>query len=198
MANSQIAALHAGNLANTGYVMVKTLRKFGLNADLLMEKYPHVTSDPKSFDKDLSNSYPEWIHFWDNKDRGWKSQIIKTMKPYDLIHAHVELPIFALFARKPFIAQSHGSDLRELAFQNISGTSVLNIKDFKNSIKGILLRRAYHKAKALIYGSPDQLRFIEKLKLANSIFLPLPCDHTIFTQEDEKEESLKDKLYHLP
>ncbi len=175
--------LHAGNLANVGYIVVKTLRSTGVDAELLMEKYPYITSDPAALDQELSvNGYPEWIKFWDNKTRGVKSQIIRCMRDnqYDLIHAYTELPIFAILSRRPFIAHSTGSDLTELAFTN--------------SIRGILLRRAYRRAKVLLYSLPHQHKLVGKLKIKNSLFIPLPWDYERFKPQNRERKEHLDKI----
>ncbi len=175
--------LHAGNLANVGYIVVKTLRSAGVDAELLMEKYPYITSDPAALDQELSvNGYPEWIKFWNNKSKGWKSHIIRCMrdKQYDLIHAYTELPIFAILSRRPFIAHSTGSDLTELAFTN--------------SIKGILLRLAYRRAKVLLYSLPHQRKLVVKLKIKNSLFMPLPWDYERFKPQNVERKEHLDKI----
>ena len=143
--------LQAGNLVNLGYIVTRELRKVGIDSDLIMERNPSKTSDPKVFDKNLGFNYPNWIKFYDRSKSGWKRNIIKTMrdKKYDLIHSYTELSIFAYLSRRPFIANPTGSDLREMAFSN--------------SIRGILLRRALNKAKIITAASPEVLDLLSKL-----------------------------------
>lgn len=173
-------------MANFGYYIVKTLRNAGVDAELLMQKYPLISADPRALDKGLNDQYPDWIHFWDNKSKNWKSEVKEYMKDkkYDLVHAYVEMPMFAYLARRPFVAHSQGSDLRELAFSS--------------SIKGILMKRAYHKAKVLLYSCPDQYNSIAKLKLQNDIFLPQPWDYDTFVPQkiDRKELEGKFVVFH--
>lgn len=157
--------LHAGNMVNLGYVITKQLRNENLNAELIMEKNPTQMSDPLVFDSKLT-TYPDWIYFLDKTKFSWKLNLIKKMRQnYDIIHADVEFPIFAYLSGKKFIAQTQGSDLRELAFSN--------------SVKGILLRKAYHKAKAIIFFQPDHYPLFSKLNLKNEIFLP-PGGYTAY------------------
>ncbi len=169
-------------MANFGYYIVKTLRNAGVDAELLMQKFPLVSADPRALDKELNGQYPDWIHFWDNKSKNWKSEVKGYMKDnkYDLIHAYVELPMFAYLSRRPFVAHSQGSDLRELAFSS--------------SIKGMLMRRAYHKAKVLLYSCPDQYNSIAKLKLQNAIFLPQPWDYDTFAPQKIDRGELEGKF----
>ncbi len=186
--------LHAGNMANVGYVITKTLRNSGIDADLLMEKYPVMTSDPRSVDPELmSKGFPEWIKFWDNSKQTsnqhsiqWKLDILKQMRSdkYELIHAHVELPIFAMLSMKPYIAHSHGSDLTELAFQR--------------SIKAKLLRHAYKKAKLVISSTPHQFPLIAKLKIKNALLIPTPWNYENFVpkQVDRSEYGSKFLIFH--
>lgn len=160
--------LHAGNMVNAGYVIAKQLRKDGISVDLLMEKNPRPTSDPIHFDSSLQGKYPDWILFFDKKKWIWKYEVIKHMrnKKYDIIHAYVEFPIFANFTAIPFVAITQGSDFRELAFEK--------------SLRGLLLRKAYKKARAILYMQPDHHPLFLKLKLKNGIFIPAPWDVEFF------------------
>lgn len=157
--------LVAGNLANYGYYLTKLLRKEGIDAELLMQKFPASVQDPKSFDKDMEE-YPSWIRFWDNHNKKWKTEVIRIMSEYDLIHALTELPIFAMFSRKPYVAFPTGEDINELVF--------------KKSLKGILLRFAYKKAKTVVYPGPSMHDSVKRLNLNNAIFIAPPWDYAKF------------------
>jgi len=165
-----VKLLVAGNLANTGYFLASKLREAGISAELLMERNPDFVSDPLNTGE-LSSNYPVWIKFWD-RSRKWKIQIVLKMRRYDLISAATELPIFALFSFKPYIAVATGSDMRELAHLN--------------SLKGILLRLAYRKAKVVVFTDPDLIKSAEYLKLKNSIYLPPVRDFEKFPKVNEK------------
>lgn len=173
--------LYVGNLANIGYYHVKELRKLSVDIDLLMEKNPLPTADPLLRDPTLSE-YPHWIRLYDRKKSSWKIDILRMMREskYDLIHAHAELPIFASFSGKPFIAQTMGSDLSEMVFTN--------------SLRGIFLRRAYKKAKVILYGTPDQPSLLKQLKMKNTVFLPLISDFSFFKPQKIVDERFKDKF----
>jgi glycosyltransferase involved in cell wall biosynthesis len=174
--------LHAGNLMNLGYINTKYLRNVNIDAELLMEIDPPVGSDPLPFDSTLNNKFPPWINFYNKKKSSWKFQIIKKMreKQYDLIHAYVELPIFSYLSRKPFIVQTQGSDFRELALTN--------------SIRGILLRRAYKKAKLIILSQADHTKLISKFKLNNTIFMPMMCNTDFFSPKHFEKKLVEDKF----
>lgn len=178
--------LHAGNMANLGYVIVRQLRKDGIDAELLMEKNPPKGSDPTRFDPSLKGTYPKWIFLYDKKKPTWKIDVVNIMrdKKYDLIHAYVELPIFAPFSGKPFIANTQGSDFREMAFSK--------------SIRGVLLRRAYRKAKVVLFFQPDHYPLFSKLKLENGVFLPPLWDTSFFKSEviSDGEFSGKFVIFH--
>ena len=176
--------LVAGNMINLAYIISKELRNDGVDIDLLMEKDPHPVSDPIKFDSSLNNVYPEWIIFYDKKKWTWKSNIIKAMRDakYDLIQAHVELPIFAYLSRKPFVAYTQGSDFRELAFSN--------------SFRGKLIRRAYKKAKIVLFGQPDHYSLFSKLGLKNGIFMPAPWDFSLYSPKPVEKINDKFVIFH--
>jgi glycosyltransferase involved in cell wall biosynthesis len=162
--------LHSGNLVNVGYYHAKELRKQNISTDLLMNKNPGPTDNPLNYDDELSK-YPEWIKFYD-LNKHWKFFMMKTMrnKQYDLIHAYVEAPIFAQFSNKPFLAHVLGSDLRELAFTN--------------SLKGFLLRRAYKKARVVLFSNKKDLVSLKKLGLKNNIFFPLTPNEIFYPTKE--------------
>ncbi len=156
--------LYVGNVANVGYMVAKEMRKIGVDVDLLMHKNPVIEQDPNKQDPELKNSYPTWIHFYDKTLPTWRLDVIKKMrdKNYKLIYAHYGLVIFAYLSRRPFIAQPLGNDLRTVAFEK--------------SIRGILMRLAYKRAKAILFTGPEQYQLLNKLKLKNIIFLPIFLD----------------------
>lgn len=155
--------LIAGNLANMGFELAYALRKKNVDAKLLLPKFPPATEDPKfmypEFEK---NGYPEWLVRFDKQKRGlldnWKLQIIKEMrrKEYDVIIALTEFSIFALFSGKPYVSLTTGSDLRELFFEK--------------SLKGLLFKVSYKMARAIIWGEPDKMPLLTKLKLMKKAY----------------------------
>lgn len=173
--------LHVGNMANYAYWIVKKLRENKLEAELLMNTNPVGSSDPIQYDKSLNNQYPHWVKFYDTSHRFWQLKIIKKMREnYDIIHAYVELPILASFSGKKFIANVQGSDLREMAFSK--------------SIKGILIRRAYAKAKAIIVPGVEGFSLLEKLKLKNGIFIPAFTDLKNFSPLENRKITQNEKF----
>lgn len=174
--------LYAGNLVNNGYYHTRQLRNDGVNMELVMEKNPNLAADPLKRDPNLKNIYPQWIRFYDRSKSSWKIDLIKIMRDrkYLLIHAHVEMPIFAYASRRPFIAQVMGSDLAELAFTK--------------SLRGTLLRRAYKKAKLIIFSSPKDPSLFSKLKIKNIIFLPLIWDLSFFRPIKVQDNEFADKF----
>lgn len=165
--------LHAGN-ANFGYVMSKELRKKGIESDVLVSEQSVSMKDrsmhnPLTHDKNIGSSLPEWFHTYDLKSAGWKFQILKTMRKYDIIHAYMEMPIFAMFSLKPYVAQSGGDDLRDLAFQK--------------TLKGFLMRRAYQRANAFVYVWPPHKKYAEKLGLRDAKYIERAWDASLFDQK---------------
>ena len=170
--------LIVGNIANTGLYLTSKLREKGISADLYMEKNPYRASDPKSVGK-LDGEYPDWIKFYDTR-KNWKRNLVSTMRKYDLISAATELPIFAQFSLKPFVAVATGSDLHLLAHSK--------------SFKGILLRMGYKRAKVLVYNLPTHLESVKKLKLKNAVFLPLFKEFEALDANEISNRKIKDKF----
>ena len=173
--------LLAGNLANHGYFLTKLLRKNDVQAELLMKNNASITEDPKYLDSELVE-YPEWIKFYDVNKMNWKINVIKIMRKYDLIQSSTELPIFSYLSRKPYIAFTTGADIVKLAHEK--------------SVKGFLMNRAYKKCKVLIYPSPYLKKYVDKLKIKKSIFLPLLWDYKKFQSNLKFEKEEKFTIFH--
>src|SRR3990172_4989073 len=161
--------LIAGNLANMGYEIAKAMRNKGMDVKLLLPKYPKIYEDPKFMYPQLEQEgYPNWLVRYDNHNRSlgwknWKFQVIREMrkKEYDIIIALTEFSIFAMFSGKPYGALSTGSDMRELSFEM--------------TFKGFLYRLSYKKARFVIWGEPDKIPLLKKLRIEKkSIFATAP------------------------
>jgi glycosyltransferase involved in cell wall biosynthesis len=173
--------LIAGNLANYGYFLAKLLRKNKINVDLLTRKDSQITEDPKSLDKNLTE-YPNWIKFVDGRKIGWKLNILKLMRKYELIQASTEFPIFSYISQRQFISFTTGADIARLVQEN--------------SLKGILLRKAYHASKAVIIPLPHMWKYAQKLKLKNGIFIPALWDYEKFQTKIESTKNEKYTIFH--
>jgi len=178
--------LHVGNVG-TAYVIVRELRKRGIDSNLLIEKQQieglASINNPIKFDKGLDGSIPEWVNFYSTNEKNWKFNLLKKMRKYDLIHAYMGLPIYAMFSCKPYVAQSVGDDLRVIAF--------------KKSVKGLLLRMAYRRAKTFIYEWPPHTSYVDQLKISNTMFIPKPWETSTFSKgKNEKTNGKTLTIFH--
>lgn len=173
--------LHAGNIANMGYFIAKSLRKEGVSMDLLMEARPMPEQDPLTYDPSLQNKYPDWVVFYDKKKSYWK-QILRIMKDrkYDLIHAHYDLAIFGHLSMRKLVSHVVGNDLRELAFAK--------------SIRGLLMRNAYKNSKAVLFQTPSEPPLLEKLGIDSGIFVPFPTDVSFYSPTPVAEREFKEEF----
>jgi len=72
--------LHVGNVG-TAYVIVRELRKRGIDSNLLIEKQQieglASINNPIKFDKGLDGSIPEWVNFYSTNEKNWKFNLLK-------------------------------------------------------------------------------------------------------------------------
>ena len=174
--------LYAGNVANVGYTTAKYIRKLEVSAELLMRKNTPRINDPIKVDPSLNGKYPLWIHFFEVNKPGWKRRVLKVLrdKKYDLIQGQSDLLIFAYLSRRPYVAQPVGTELRETAFTN--------------SLRGILLRRAFKKAKLIFFTGPNDVNLLKKLKINTGIFVPIIWDTNFFKPESLPHNEFSDKF----
>ena len=179
-----------GNMANDGYSVAKEMRAMGMDVDLGVNISDFGMSLPEWEDGNPSgtNPYsfaypdirtrwspPEWIKYFDmlNKVPRKKARIgkakarlnlFKLMRRYDVIEAQVPYPIYAQFSGVPYCPYDAGW-VRYFPCQ-----------------KGIypwLARRAYSKAKLVMFTNPDTLGIFENLPYVDPsklVFVPFAID----------------------
>lgn len=177
-------------MANDGYSVAKELRKMGENVDLAINLSDFGMAlpewedgdfqkeiDPYKINKnDLQNSWkrPKWIIYFDFKNNLGKKhffekiisriKLLKLIRQYDAIEAHVPFSIYTQFSGKPYASYEAGW-IRYFPFQ----------EGFRNK----LARRGYKKAKIIIMTNPDTFEISDNLSYLNQkniCFIPFAID----------------------
>lgn len=154
---------HFGNLANDAFPVVEALTAMGLSAELYIYRPCHVTALPHwelgSFPESVVGNLhdpnlealdelcpmPDWVHVLDLRRTNPFStplkalRIVREIRKFDLIVAHLPFPIYAQFSGRPFVAFDAGA----IRYLNLPG------------LRMRLMRRAYRKAKCIIVTNPD-------------------------------------------
>jgi hypothetical protein len=179
--------VHFFNLANDAYMIVKGLRRLGIEADVVVMKYgaatqyPHweevdtaeVPFRPNMTDEDFAHlmrlwAPPSWVRFIDIgtpmgvlRDVAARAKVVSMMREYDLVVAHQPSSIYAMMAGVPYIPFDAGF------IRYILGSSV----------KQRLALRSYRSAPFVMYTNPDTYRIFESTSLQNKIyFCPFAID----------------------
>jgi len=160
--DSKLRIAHFGNIANDAFPVVQALVAKGLSAELYIYRPCHVTAlphwelgtFPESIVGDPYNPnlealdqlcpMPDWVHTLDLRRTNLISKaykIIREMRKFDLIVAHVPFPIYAQFSGRPFVAFDAGA----IRYMNLPG------------LRMRLMRRAYRKAECVIVTNPDTI-----------------------------------------
>lgn len=187
--------VHFFNLANDAYAIVKGLRGIGVEADVVVMKYGASTQYPhweevdakipfRSNMTDEDFSYlmsqwtpPPWVKFLDiGSHRGMIREIsarvrmIRLMREYDLVVAHVPSSIYAMIAGVPYIPFDAGF------IRYILGPGV----------KQRLALRSYRAAPFIIYTNPDTAKIFESFSLSEKlVFCPFAIDTEKYSPRDE-------------
>ncbi len=138
--------LHVNNIAGVSSLLVKGLRKKGVDADLIMRRphpfrFPHETV--------LESSAPEFLF-----------RMLKLGRSYDIVHTHAlsyrtffNIDIFGLKALKEkVVAHLHGTEIRK-SHKTMSTKAALQLCDL------------------VVVGTPDLLSYCPE-----AIWLPTPID----------------------
>lgn len=163
-----------GNLVNNGYKTAKYLRQVGVDCDLVLSvaDLDGERNDPRWEDETIVE-WPPWIRLSGRRSTFsplGRAEECRMLCEYDLVHARCEAASIVQFLGVPYIAQSLGADLSEVAFER--------------SWRGALLRRAYRNARAVLFNNIHQRENANRLGLTNAVFSPNPLDVERFSPGD--------------
>jgi len=135
------------------------MREEGLYVDILMNPDSDIISSPSSIDPEV----PEWVHYFKYKSRYRQFfEILFEARKYDIVHGFYHYAIPLQFTGRPYAILSCGSDYRMLTREL--------------SPSGMLMARAFRKARVFICSQIDQIPLIEKDGYRNVVYLPMPWD----------------------
>ncbi|MGB3368594.1 MAG: hypothetical protein WBA54_13955 [Acidaminobacteraceae bacterium] len=179
-----------GNLGNVSYKMCKAIN---LNSDykaflLLSESETRNMRVGNPLWEDRNSKENDWIiqPTIDGISRysGYRRiiQYIRTvldmkykMKKYDYVFASTMNSIWAFFSGVEYYSMTTGADITELAFEK--------------SIFGFFYRKSLFKAQKVFLLNTNQIKFAEKLKLKNFVYLPFSIDTSKYFCSINKQSS---------
>jgi len=189
-------------MANDGYAVAKQLRKMNVDVDLAINisdfgmALPewedgnfNDNADPYDLKKnEIKKSWnaPKWIRYFDfqNKVPRKKHRIeklkarinlIKLIREYDVVEAHVPFSIYTQFTGIPYVAYDAGW---------------IRYFPFEKGKRNWLARRGYKKAKKVIITNPDTFEISDNLpyiKKDKVCFIPFAIDPEKYKPINSKE-----------
>jgi len=178
-------------MANDGYAVAKQLRKMNVDVDLGINTSDFGMALPEWEDgnfsdginpymlnrKDLENAWsaPKWIKYFDFKNKVSKTghliekldariNLIKLIREYDVVEAHVPYSIYTQFLGKPYVTYDAGW---------------IRYLHFGKGLRNWLGRRGYKKAKKVIITNPDTFEIADNLSYLQKdkvCFIPFSID----------------------
>lgn len=150
-----------GNLCQNGYIIVKTLRKLGFDADLFVtckNGFIASTQDPREYDK--MDEFPKWIKTLETAEPFlFLKTAVSIRFRYDVVIALTTSPAYMQFFSKRLLCIATGSDLREHIYAQ--------------SLDARLLKCAYQKCEKIFFLNPDHLDSIRNHGwMQKAVFLP--------------------------
>jgi glycosyltransferase involved in cell wall biosynthesis len=161
-------------MANDAFPVVEELQALGKNVQLYIPSQSHVTALPqwelqKITVKDIGDPYlpnwerlnqdfvkPEWLHYLDlNANVAVRlGKIIRELRKYDLVVAHVPFFIYSYLARVCYLPFEAGA----IRYFDQG-------KTFYGKFRFWLMKRSYRKAKLVLMTNPDTLDLCERYQL---------------------------------
>lgn len=191
-----------GNMANDGYAVAKELRKMNVDVDLAVNvsdfgmalpewEDAEITSqvDPYSVDGNAMKKAwnpPPWIRYFDflnNVPRRQRTiakikarmDLIRMVREYDIVEAHVPYTIPCQFAGIPYVAYDAGW---------------IRYFPFRKGIQDKLARRGYREAERIIITNPDTFEISDSLAYLDQkriFFIPFAIDPEKYKPLDVRE-----------
>ena len=168
------------NMANNQWLIAKSLRRAGIEADLIISSrdfgmsFPHWEEaeisgvDPYTTKiQDLSKYYtlPAWVKIWDPSDLHISPQnvidLLFMVKQYELLQLSVPSVIYLQFIGKKFIVHEAGWLRR---FPYLDGAAEK------------LARRGYSKAECVVMTNADCYHHLSKIRYRRQVFIPFVID----------------------
>lgn len=189
-------------MANDGYAVAKELRRMNVDVDLAINSSDFGMALPEWEDGNISGNIdpytihrneirntwdpPVWIRYFDFLNRlprkkhviaKIKSRInvIKMMREYDVVEAHVPWAIYSQFSGIPYVVYDAGW---------------IRYFPYGRDIRDKLARRGYSKAKAVIITNPDTFEISDTLSYLHKDkihFSPFAVDSNKYMPLDMKE-----------
>jgi len=165
--------LHVFNMANAPYYLVKGLRMFNVQADLVYSKKEGQISDPSN---EGSQKREPWLIEWEgdslhmlaNKRKFF--ELYTKSRKYDLLHFHYPSSIFLQFTFKPFVVHE---------------TGWMRVALSRNTMVEKLMKRSLKKAKCVVMTNPDLYSVLEHLDHQKDFFIPFGVDTSFYSPNDE-------------
>ena len=188
--NTVLRILILGNMANDGYSVAKELRKMNVDVDLAVNISDFGMALPEWEDAEIDKvdpykmdgnearkqwNPPSWIRYFDFKNKVPRKthtmakirariDLIKMIREYEIIEAHVPFSIYAQFAGRPYLAYDAGW---------------IRYFPLGRGLREKLARRAYKNARRVIITNPDTYEISDRLpylKQQNVVFSPFAID----------------------
>jgi glycosyltransferase involved in cell wall biosynthesis len=188
-------------MANDGYVVAKELRKMNVDVDLAVntsdfgmalpeweDSNMSDKADPYSMEKNIANTWksPDWVRYFDFFNKvprkkhllakiGSRINLIRMMREYDIVEAHVPFVIYAQFSGMPYVAYDAGW---------------IRYFPYGVGMRDKLARRGYRKARNIIITNPDtfeisdSLAYLDQSKIS---FCPFAIDPEKYKPLDANE-----------
>ena len=106
-----------GNVVNNHYVLVKAMRRHGIDARLFYPGDGLYQDQPEAEDPEVAASRPEWLRpytrqfqLWQQRDRV-SPELLREIGDCDILHAHGVEVVWAARTGKPFVWHPFGVDL---------------------------------------------------------------------------------------
>lgn len=188
------------NMANNQWQITKSLRRIGVDAELIInardfgmsmpqwEEADIVDIDPYAVDMSpLSNYYrtPDWVKVWNPKDLHVSPldvvDLLYMLKQYDLLQLSPPSVVYLQFMRKKFIVHEAGW-IRKFPFLDGAAEK--------------LARRGYSKAECVVMTNPDCYSLLDKIRYRREVFIPFIVEPERYKPTPVKRENVDLTFFH--
>ncbi len=160
--------LHLNDIANTGYTLVRELRRRGLDIELL------VLGTKKNNILRVHHTRTNYASSLRISINSVFSLIRKLWEKWDLIHVHYlyKYAYLSALLHKKYLVHIHGSDIR-LATSPRNLLDTVNIKPKKYALKN---------TQTVIVSTPNLIKHVESIDVDKNVeYLPHPIDTKMFS-----------------
>lgn len=199
--------IHIGNMVGDSYLIVKALRRHGIDAELVIDRKAYVMEHPQWTEGRFEETVDEWAPDWSKiRVNGFEMpswvrtatlRYVSSIAPR-LRFAGIDIPTERIRVLRNYNRTVRNFDIVQACYlepincflspirQYIAFSKGSDLREvpFEGGLRGKLTALAYKNADKVFVTNPDTLDAVQKLRISKWTFVPFIIDGELYSPKD--------------